>query len=113
MPKLRVWINYQPRIYSDILKEVLRTLALIDVVEVSTGARSAEENPISVDIALLSLDGLRQPELDLLPDRLREAKVIAFSPKGDFGLKRLPGRNNWEEVRPFGMQQLFEELAST
>jgi hypothetical protein len=59
---------------------------------------------------LLSLDGLGQPDPEVPAERLKGAKVIAFSPKGDYGLRRMPGINNWEELRPFGLRELMDEL---
>jgi len=108
----RVWINYKPRIYTDIFKYLFSTMGLIEVVEAPpTGqdVRGMAEGK-NIDVVLLSLDGLGQPDLELPAERLKEAKVIAFSPKGDYGLLRMPGKTNWEELRPFGLKQLMDEL---
>jgi hypothetical protein len=65
-----------------------------------------------IDVVLLSLDGLGNPDPDVSEECLKDAKVIAFSTKGDFGLRRMPGKTNWEELRPFGLKQLMDELVT-
>jgi len=108
----RVWINYKPRIYTDIFKYLFTNLGLIEVVEISPAGQDFREIGArkDIDVVLLSLDGLGQPDPDVPAGRLKGAKVIAFSPKGDYGLRRMPGKTNWEELRPFGLTQLMEEL---
>ena len=108
----RVWINYKPRIYTDIFKYLFSTMGLIEVVEISAASQDLREvnGGKDIDVVLLSLDSLGQPDLEIPADRLKEAKVIAFSPKGDYGLRRMPGKTNWEELRPFGLKQLMDEL---
>ena len=108
----RVWINYKPRIYTDIFKYLFSTMGLIEVVEISSGGQDFREVSAGkdIDVVLLSLDSLGQPDLEVPAERLKEAKVIAFSPKGDYGLRRMPGKTNWEELRPFGLRQLMDEL---
>ncbi len=108
----RVWINYNPRIYTDIFKYIFSTMGLIEVVEILPGGKDLRDinEAQAIDVVLLSLDGLDQPDPNLPIERLKEAKVIAFSPKGDYGLRRMPGKTNWEELRPFGLKQLMDEL---
>lgn len=108
----RVWINYKPRIYTDIFKYIFSTMGLIEVVEISPDAQDFREmnEGKDIDVVVLSLDGLDHPDPDLPAERLKDAKVIAFSPKGDYGLRRMPGKTNWEELRPFGLKQLMDEL---
>jgi len=108
----RVWINYKPRIYTDIFKYLFSTMGLIEIVEILPTGQDFREasSGKDIDVVLLSLDGLGQPDLEVPAERLKEAKVIAFSPKGDYGLRRMPGKSNWEELRPFGLKQLMDEL---
>jgi hypothetical protein len=108
----RVWINYKPRIYTDIFKYLFTTMGLIEVVEIPPAGQDFREISVGkdIDVVLLSLDGLGQPDPEVPAERLKEAKVIAFSPKGDYGLRRMPGKTNWEELRPFGLRQLMDEL---
>ena len=107
----RVWINYKPRIYTDIFKYIFSTMGLIEVVEIPRACQDTREpGKEDIDVVLLSLDGLGNPDPDVPEECLKEAKVIAFSTKGDFGLRRMPGKTNWEELRPFGLKQLMDEL---
>jgi hypothetical protein len=39
-----------------------------------------------------------------------DAKLVAFSPDGTHGMRRMPGENDWVEVRPFGLSQLIVEV---
>jgi len=108
----RVWINYKPRIYTDIFKYIFTNLGLIEVVEIPPAGQDFREIDVGedIDVVLLSLDGLGQPDPEIPAERLKDAKVIAFSPKGDYGLRRMPGKTNWEELRPLGLRQLMDEL---
>lgn len=108
----RVWINYKPRIYTDIFKYIFSTMGLVEVVEFPRAAQGSQalDEGKAIDVVLLSLDGLGNPDPDVPDECLKEAKVIAFSTKGDFGLRRMPGKTNWEELRPFGLKQLMDEL---
>ncbi len=115
MPPLRVWINYEPRIYTDIFKQVFQSMNLVEVVEedpADPDPKSSGDGQKGVDVVLLSLEGFDQSTPELKPEFLQRAKVLAFSPRGDFGLRRMPGRANWEELRPFGLKQLIAELAA-
>lgn len=109
----RVWINYKPRIYTEIFKHIFQSIGLVEIVEFepsNSGRFNMHEK--NVDIVLLSLNSLEQPEIELPIERTQNAKVIAFSSKGDYGLKRLPGKTNWEEMRPFGLKELIDELSA-
>jgi len=113
MPPLRVWINYEPRIYTDIFKEIFRSMQWVEVVDeapADPGCKSSGEDLNRIDVVMFSLDRLDQSRPELTPEFLQHAKVLAFSPSGDFGLRRMPGRPDWEEVRPFGLNQLIDEL---
>ncbi len=107
----RVWINYKPRIYTELLTHLFQSMGLIEAVEIDPTLRAARGREEEIDVVLLSLDYLGQPDLEIPGEGLKKAKVIAFSPKGDYGLRRLPGKTNWEEIRPFGLKQLMDELA--
>lgn len=104
----RVLIDYKPRIYTDLFKSIFQSIGRVEIVEVTTW--ECENNSDGVDVIVLSLNTHGQPESDLPLEQLQNAKVIAFSPKGDYGLRRLPGENAWEEVSPFSLEQLIEEV---
>ncbi len=115
MPPLRVWVNYEPKIYTDIFKQVFQSMCQVEIVEqtpADPGFNSNGDEHTGVDVVLLSLDGLDQSKPELNAEILGQAKVLAFSPRGDFGLRRMPGKANWEEVRPFGLKQLIDELTA-
>jgi hypothetical protein len=115
MLRPRVWVNYQPKIYSDILKQAIKSIGLVQVVEGSPAdhrKKAAGEEIDQIDVVLVSLDILGLSEIELMIGRDLQSKIIAFSPSGEFGLRRLPGNKNWEELRPFGLKQLIEELST-
>jgi hypothetical protein len=39
-----------------------------------------------------------------------DAKLVAFSPDGTLGMRRMPGEGDWVEMRPFGLSQLIVEI---
>ena len=114
MTTARVWIEYHPRLYLELFTRVLKALEPVEVVgysHPSSSQRLSEVlNPNQIDVILIPLDEQAHPELASLPVLLPETKLIAFSPRGDRGLRRLPGRTDWEEVRPFGLVQLVREV---
>jgi hypothetical protein len=115
MLRPKVWVNYQPKIYSDILKQAFKSIGLIEVVEGSPAdyrMKAAEEDKNQIDVVLVSLDSIGLSEIEQMTGMVLQSKVIAFSPSGEFGLRRLPGNKNWEELRPFGLKQLIEELST-
>jgi len=116
MRRLRVWIDYQPKIYTEIFKEVIQSFGLADVLT-NTSAEPAPDASLAdsecIDLVVISLDNLGRPELNWTPERLQNSKAIAFSPNGDYGLLRLPGKTYWQEIRPFGLKQLIELLLTT
>jgi hypothetical protein len=114
MTTSRVWIQYHPRLYLELFTRVLKSLEPVEVVgssHPSSSYRLSEGlDPNQIDVVLIPLNEQGHPELEALPVPLPETKLIAFSPKGDRGLRRLPGRTDWEEVRPFGLVQLVREV---
>ena len=115
MRHLRVWIDYQPQIYTDLFKEILQSMGLADVLAstpAETGSKSSYLESESTDLIVLSLDKLGQLDLTWTPERLHNSRMVAFSPSGEFGLIRRSGTTSWEEIRPFGLKQLIELLSS-
>lgn len=110
----KVFIRFLPNLYTDLLKHIFQTTGSVEVIEtgeIESGLFEFEEySATDVDIIVLSLDQQGKPELSTLPYSSTKAKVLAFSPKGDYGLRRLPGEKRWEEVRPFGLVQLLDEV---
>lgn len=108
----RVLILYEPRLYSDLINDLIEQLGLVDIVEVkdSIAVPEGSHDHEDVDVVLLPLDGDGDPKVSLLPDMMPGAKLVAFSPDGKLGLRRLPGETNWVEVRPFGLSQLIVEI---
>jgi hypothetical protein len=114
MTTSRVWIQYHPRLYLELFTRVLKSLEPVEVVGSSHPSTSFQLSdgidPNQIDVILIPLNEQGYPELEALPVLLSATKLIAFSPKGDRGLRRLPGRTDWEEVRPFGLVQLVREV---
>ena len=105
-----VCILYKPQIYLDLFALVLGSNSSIKIVDLN------DENPFNgrgtrgnVNIVLLPIDPEGQPELALLPFPIPNATILAFSPQGDRGLRRMPGDDHWIEIRPFGLDQLVRE----
>ena len=96
-----VQIVYGPNLYAEVLARVLEQTGAIEIV----GAPSAK-----VDVIVFPLDDEGRPRIDLLPQPLPNAKLIAFSAQGDRGLMRLPDADEWVEARPFGLDQLVREV---
>jgi hypothetical protein len=95
-----------------LINDLIEQLGLIDIVEIKDSKSipdSSQENG-DVDVVILPLDHEGDPKLSLLPDRMPEAKLVAFSPDGSRGLRRLPGESDWVELRPFGLSQLIVEI---
>lgn len=113
----RVWIQYHPRLYLELFTRVLKSLEPVEVVGYSPSSsrhRLFEGiDPNQIDVILIPLNDQGYPEVETLPGLFPEAKLIAFSPKGDRGLRRLPGRTDWEEVQPFGLVHLVREVLSS
>ena len=110
----RVLILYEPRLYSDLINELIEQLGLLDIVEVTDdlSERETREPDVQddVDVVILPLDREGEPKTSLLPDILPHAKLVAFSPDGTRGLRRMPGEEDWVEMRPFGLSQLIVEI---
>jgi hypothetical protein len=63
-----------------------------------------------IDVVILPLDESGEPKVSLIPEFMPEAKLVAFSPDGTRGLRRMPGDLDWVEMRPFGLSQLIVEI---
>jgi hypothetical protein len=106
----RVWIQYKPQLYTDLFATLLKSLESVEVVEIPIPTQEAEEGEESVDVVVCSLDELGQPDLEPGLSFSSDTKLLAFSPFGDFGFRRMPGEVVWEEIRPFGFIQLVCEV---
>lgn len=112
--KRRVWIHYEPHLYEELFVSVIRSYGIVEIVDdffvdPSSGI-DGEGGPNKVDMIVLSLDDNCQPTWSALPVPLSNTRVVAFCPKGDYGLKYLPDECRWIEVRPFGLAQLIDEV---
>jgi hypothetical protein len=113
MTTRRVWILFEPQIYCDLFSRILQAAGMMEIISAEPEqGRLLEGGTVQdpVDIVIYSLDQQGEPELARLPEPPPEAKLLAFSLKGDYGLRRLPGEKYWEEVRPFGVSQLIREV---
>jgi hypothetical protein len=113
MTTRRVWILFEPQIYCDLFSRILQAAGLMEIISAEPEQGRLQEGgkvQATVDVIIYSLDNQGEPELAKLPEPPPEAKLLAFSPKGDFGLRRMPGEKYWEEVRPFGVSQLIQEV---
>lgn len=110
----RVLILYEPRLYSDLINELIDQLGLLDIVEVTDSndldAENGGHNNDDIDVVILPLDDSGDPKVSLLPEFMPDAKLVAFSPDGSRGLRRMPGEHDWIELRPFGLSQLIVEI---
>jgi len=110
----RVLILYEPRLYSDLINELIDQLGLLDIVEVTDGKDMDQSNGSqsnnNFDVVILPLDDSGKAKISLLPEFMPDAKLVAFSPDGTCGLRRMPGELDWVELRPFGLSQLIVEI---
>ena len=107
----RVLILYEPRLYSDLINELIEQLGLLDIVEITNNINGDDSvEPEDVDVVILPLDGDGEPKTSLLPDFMPKAKLVAFSPDGTLGFRCMPGQDEWVEMRPFGLSQLIVEI---
>jgi hypothetical protein len=112
MKNLHVWVDYQPRLYEDL---ILRVLQLVDQKEAGVSltlhAGKLEEHPGDlplIDVIVHSTDQMiSSPGI---PECASQATWIAFSPKGHQGWMRPNPQCAWELIRPFGIDQLLREL---
>jgi hypothetical protein len=116
MKSLRVWINYRPRLYMDLFRRAFESIGQIEVIRLNELLTSSTERGFigweNVDVVITSLNQQGQPDMELIPDPLPDVKIIAFSPRGDLGLRHVIGGLNWEEIRPFGWNQLVCEVTT-
>lgn len=112
MTTTRVWIRYEPQLYCDLFKSILRDEDCIEVIDYINIADPAETiiDEKNIDVIVISLDDQNRPMLELLPLPAPNVKVIAFSPRGDRGFRRNPGQDQWEEVSPYGLSNLMAEF---
>lgn len=113
MSNPKVMICYSPRLYAELFISVLKTLCGIEIIDADHDS-FVEGIPKSsrpdADIIILSLDDDGRPTMEKLPAYTPKSKVLAFSPTGKIGLRRLPNSNAWEEISPFGLDQLIREV---
>ena len=110
----RIWIYYQPRIYSDLFKQIILSFGTVEIL----GEPSIEqlkhptlENQMKeIDLIIMSIDTRHELETNLNYDYLADAWMIAFPPHGEYGLRRKPHCGEWEEIRPFGLQQFIDQV---
>lgn len=110
----RVWILFKPKLYRDVFARLFKSFAFIEVIEGSLANYGTEigcEESDPIDIIVLSLNDEGEPDLALLPRAVPEAKLLALSPTGELGMRRLPGESQWEEVRPYSLHQLLHEVS--
>jgi hypothetical protein len=110
MSNLRVLINYSPKLYGELFSTVLKSLCGIEVIETSQDLSGLWASRSEVDIIITSLDDRGRPSIDILPTQAPRSKVLAFSPNGEMGLRRMPGAKRWEKISPFGLDQLIREV---
>ena len=115
MKNLHIWIDYRPRLYQEL---ILRALHQIDQIEggnkLTLHSGRLEDYPDDqppIDIILHSMDQIIDcPDTPDQADCSSLALLIAFSPKGIQGWRRLTPESKWELIRPFGLQCLLDEV---
>ena len=110
MSNPRVLIFYSPRLYAELFSSVLKSLCGIEIIESNHDPSSLMSGRSEPDIIITSLDDRGRPDVDILPPQAPKSKVLAFSPTGKIGLKRMPDSKQWEEISPFGLEQLIREV---
>ena len=115
LKNLHVWLDYQPRLYQDLILRVLHHINQsgigVNLVLHSGCPEDQRGEQPPVDIILQSLDQIMdRPDRFNQDDSLTQVIRIAFSPKGNQGWMRQTSNNQWELIRPFGLQRLLDEL---
>lgn len=108
MTSLNVLIDYKPRIYTDVFGRLLKKLGEVNVV--GNHSLEAELDWNTIDLVVLSVDREGQPEIQMLPEPLPPAMLVAISPCGNLGMLRKPGDERWKVVRPFGFGELVQMI---
>jgi len=113
MSNPKILVYYHPRLYAELFSSVLKSLCGIEIIE-SNHDSSAESiyraNRLEADIIITSLDEDGQLTMNKLPAQAPRSKVLAFTPSGKLGMKRMPNSNQWEKISPFGLDQLIREV---
>jgi hypothetical protein len=97
-----------------VFARLFKLFAFIEVIEDSPADYGSEigcKGNQPVDIIVLPLNREGKPDLEMLPHVVPQAKLLAVSPTGEVGMRRMPGESQWEEFRPFGLKQLIKEVS--
>jgi len=118
MKNLHVWIDYHPRLYQDLIVRVFHHINQSEIgvnfILHSGCLQDHRGEQPHIDVILHSLDRIiDRPDIPNQPDWSSQAILIAFSPKGNQGWRRLTPSSQWELIRPFGLQCLLVELLDT
>jgi hypothetical protein len=112
----KIYLHYEPKLYSDLIQQVFQNIGQEVIVGIgdaeSNSRRLVMDKPECGEFLLLSLENLEVPLGDQVTNLMPDATIIAFSPSGEFGYRRLPGETKWEEIRPFGIAELLNEVLS-
>lgn len=105
----RVLIHFKPRLYGDVLLQVIKSWGQFEICDYSGPNGEGDHH---FDVVIVSLNRNTHPPLDLPPElQYRETKLLAISPQGEYALRRQAGKTEWEVLRPFSVSQLRAELA--
>lgn len=116
MTTSNVLIHYKPQLYADLFARIFQSIGSVEVREYPSldfGPGERDTVPEQVDVIVLSLDDEGQPDFLSLPEMLTTAKMLAISPSGENGYRLLPGQDIWEEIHPFGLEQLIDEVVGS
>jgi hypothetical protein len=116
MERSRVLIHYQPQLYAELLTKIFQSIDSVDIYDpnsTKSNSHNARTSSEYVDVIVFSLDVGGHPEHGSFPEWFHTVKLLAFSPHGDVGYKRLPGEDIWERIHPFGMEQIIHEVAGS
>src|SRR4030042_4092808 len=103
MSSARICIQYKPQIYADCFKRIIESLGVGQVLDLADISRQPESELNQLDLVVLALGANGKPELPSLFEHCSRARMVAFSPDGDSGVRRAAGGSEWEIVHPFGL----------
>jgi hypothetical protein len=103
MGVVRVWVVYEPTIYSVVLVWAFKSLGVVQVLDQPSAA---------VDVIVFPTNQAGRPDVELLPESAPQARLIAVSPAGDCGWRRLPGESTWQKIQPLGLENLCGEVCA-
>lgn len=116
MEPSRVLIHYKPQLYTDLLTRIFQSIQSVEIYDPdssTSNSHNGDVSPEEVDVVVFSLEIGGRPGNVTFPEWFQTVKLLAFSPDEDIGYRRLPGKEDWQTIYPFGMEELIYEVTGS